>query len=165
MESERIMSRDDAILKGLLAAANGLAPNEGARSSSPELVAQFLQRMRRSGRIEGRVCYIQDGRGCKLMRGFDDGPWTVIGQRCEDLEDDADLEQHKLEQEPVAYELIPVGVIDDGIDDEPEVVHVIRGMNTADEADQFFNPHFFREWRAVPAEPEGAKEVEPFAVS
>jgi len=150
------MSHNSDLLKNLTTALEILAGDDvpsvdsDGELISPELVARFQQMMRRMGNLEGRICSIYHAKGCYWLRGFRPGNWTLRGQRWTDLEDDANPETGHLK-----YEVVQVGVCDEGPDGETEIVHVVCGMDCASEADQFFDAQFIKGWDVTPSTFEG----------
>ncbi|MFO0835818.1 MAG: hypothetical protein U0638_12665 [Phycisphaerales bacterium] len=115
---------------------------------APEFVERFLNMTRRTGRIQGVRCSIdQTEHYAFVLRGFRRGRW-LLRARVKDWDREDDVTSGGIAENEVVYELDPVGFGTSG-----ECLHRILRMNTAEQADKFFDDSFgvgAPIWEAIP---------------
>lgn len=130
------------LVKAIEAASESVDPTSAAMPDvrvvlTPEFVERFMNMTRRTGRIEGVRCSIDETEHYAfVLRGFRPGRW-LIRARLKAWEAEGDASAEAMHEEVVFYELEPVGYGDSG-----ECVHRILGMNTAAQADRVFDAAF-----------------------
>lgn len=125
---------------------------------APKFVERFLNMARRTGRIQGIRCSIDETEHYAfVLRGFRPGRW-LLRTRVKDWDGETDATSSGIAEDEVLYELDPVGFGPSG-----ECMHRILRMNTAAQADRFFDPAFGAPiWEAISldgAESDRAAEV------